>query len=391
MTEIVRKIVHVDMDAFYAAVEQRDRPELRGRPVVVGGPPDSRAVVCTASYEARRFGVRSAMPCSRAHRLCPQAIFVAPRFSAYSEASRALHAILRDYTDAIEPLSLDEAFLDVTENKIGSPLAVPIAREIRRRVREELRLTVSAGVSYCKFLAKIASDLDKPDGLSVILPEKAQAFIDGLEVSRFFSVGPATRKRLESIGVRTGLDLRDAGPERLERLLGRHGLFLHGLSTGVDDRPVVAGRPRKSVGAEDTFQTDTTDILWMRRFLSTLAAKVADRMGDAGGRTVTLKVKYHDFRQVTRSRTLPAPISDGESLLRLAEELMAETQAGSVPVRLLGLQVSQFENADRRPMPWEQLELPLPDPEAEEDPAHSTGAPSAAAAFMPPSTFQTDS
>jgi DNA polymerase IV len=362
MTEIVRKIVHVDMDAFYAAVEQRDRPELRGRPVVVGGPPDSRAVVCTASYEARVFGVRSAMPCSQAHRLCPQAVFVAPRFSAYSEASRKLHSILHDYTDAIEPLSLDEAFLDVTENRIGSPLAVPIAKEIRRRVRDEMALTVSAGVSYCKFLAKIASDLRKPDGLSVILPEQARDFIDHLAVSKFFSVGPATQKRLESIGIRTGLEMRLAGPARLEKLLGRQGLFLHGLSTGVDHRPVVAGRSRKSVGAEDTFQTDTTDILWMRRFLSVLAAKVADRLGGNGGRTVTFKVKYHDFRQVTRSRTLATPVSDGETLLRLAEELMAETQAGSVPVRLLGLQVSQFESPDQGPIPWEQLELPLPDP-----------------------------
>ena len=360
-TDSVRKIVHVDMDAFYSAVEQRDRPELRGLPVVVGGPPDSRAVVCTASYEARRYGVHSAMPCSQAHRLCPQAIFVAPRFSAYSEASRTFHDILRDYTDAIEPLSLDEAFLDVTENKRGAPLATPLAMEIRERVRTELHLTVSAGVSYCKFLAKIASDLRKPDGLSVIPPEKAPAFIDGLAVSKFFSVGPATRKRLEGIGVRTGLDLRKAGLARLERLLGKQGAFLHGLSLGIDDRPVVAGRSRKSVGAEDTFRTDTTDILWMRRFLSTLAAKVADRLGGTGGRTVTLKVKYHDFRQVTRSRTLPAPVSEGEELLRLAEELMSETQAGSVPVRLLGLQVSQFEAADRSPTPWEQLELPLPD------------------------------
>ena len=391
MTEIVRKIVHVDMDAFYAAVEQRDRPELRGRPVVVGGPPDSRSVVCTASYEARAFGVHSAMPSSQAHRLCPQAVFVALRFSAYSEASRALHAILRDYTDVIEPLSLDEAFLDVTENKIGSPHATPIAVEIRRRVREELELTVSAGVSYCKFLAKIASDLRKPDGLSVILPEKAQEFIDGLAVSRFFSVGPATQKRLEAMGIRTGLDLRNAGSARMEKLLGRQGLFLHGLSTGIDPRPVVAGRSRKSVGAEDTFQTDTTDILWMRRFLSTLAAKVADRLGGKGGRTVTFKVKFHDFRQVTRSRTLPTPISDGESLLRLAEELMAETQAGSVPVRLLGLQVSQFDDLEQGPMAWEQLELPLPDAEVEDERrSQSSGAPSAAAAFMPPSTFHTE-
>ena len=375
MTDSVRKIVHVDMDAFYASVEQRDRPELRGRPVVVGGPPDSRAVVCTASYEARKFGVHSAMPCSQAHRLCPQAVFVAPRFPAYTEASRRLHGIFRDYTDRIEPLSLDEAFLDLTENKRGNPLAVPIAKEIRSRVREELGLTASTGVSYCKFLAKIASDLRKPDGLAVVTPQRAIPLIDSLPVSWFFSVGPATRARLESIGVRNGRELREAGVERLTKLLGKQGVFLHELSRGKDDRPVVASRPRRSVGAEDTFDRDTMDLLWMRRFLGVLSAKVMDRLGDACGRTVTLKVKFHDFHQVTRSRTLDHPIQDGELLLRVAEELMSETQAGAVPVRLLGLQVSGFPAGDGRSDPWEQLELPLPDPSAPFDAGSDAGSP----------------
>jgi DNA polymerase-4 len=361
VTESVRKIVHVDMDAFYAAVEQRDRPELRGRPVVVGGPPDSRAVVCTSSYEARKFGVRSAMPCSQAYRLCPQAVFVAPRFSAYSEESRKLHAIFRDYTDRIEPLSLDEAYLDLTENKPGSPHAVPLAKEIRLRVREELHLTASAGVSYCKFLAKVASDLRKPDGLTVVTPDRALPLIDSLSVSRFFSVGPATRARLESIGVRTGKDLREAGLDRLTRLLGRQGAFLHSLSQGRDDRPVVAGRARKSVGAEDTFDRDTMDLLWMRRFLATLSSKVMDRLGSLAGRTVTVKVKFHDFRQVTRSRTLEQPVADGDTLVRIAEELLAETDAGSVAVRLLGVQVAGFGGGEDDDGAWEQLELPLPD------------------------------
>lgn len=358
----IRKIIHLDMDAFYAAVEQRDHPHLRGRPVVVGGPPDSRSVVCTASYEARKFGIRSAMPCSRAHRLCPQAVFVQPRFEAYKEASRGLHRIFSDYTDAIEPLSLDEAFLDVTENTTHGGLATPVAREIRERIRQQLSLTGSAGVSYCKFLAKVASDLRKPDGLTVVSPDRAREVIDALPVGRFFSVGPVTEKRLLEAGWKTGKDLHQAGPQALERILGRQGLFLYGLSDGFDPRPVEARRETRSVGAEDTFQRDTTDIAWMRGFLATLAAKVADRLAQKNleGRTVTLKVKFHDFRQVTRSRTFDETIGNGESLLSVALDLLCETDAGRIPVRLLGIQVSHFEDApDPDRETWEQLELPL--------------------------------
>jgi len=352
------------MDAFYAAVEQRDHPEWRGKPVVVGGPPDSRSVVCTASYEARKFGVRSALPCSQAQRLCPQAIFVHPRFEAYKEASRHLHRIFSDYTDAIEPLSLDEAFLDVTDNTSSGGLATPIAREIRQRIRQELSLTGSAGVSYCKFLAKVASDMRKPDGLTVIPPEKALAIIDDLPVGRFFSVGPVTERRLLDAGWKTGRDLRLAGLDRLTTYMGRQGRFLHQLSCGIDERRVEARRESKSVGAEDTFQRDTTDIAWMRGFLATLADKVSDRLGHKSleGRTVTLKVKFHDFRQVTRSRTLDEPVSNGEAILANALDLLCETEAGTVPVRLLGIQVSQFGDHEtpNEPGQWEQLELPLP-------------------------------
>lgn len=366
MTETVRKIVHVDMDAFYAAVEQRDRPELRGRPVVVGGSPDSRAVVCTASYEARTFGVRSAMSCSQARRLCPQAVFVPPNFTAYKAESIRLRGIFHDYTDDIEPLSLDEAYLDVTENKPGIPRAVAIAKEIRERVRSEMSLTASAGVSYCKFLAKVASDLRKPDGLSVILPEKALEFIATLPVGRFHSVGPATEQKLAAIGIRTGLDLRMAPFDKLERFLGaRQAKFLQDLSLGIDPRPVVSSRERKSVGAEDTFQTDTRDLGWMRQFLGVLAGKVASRLNGVGGRTLTLKVKYHDFRQITRSRSFAQPVFDGESILLGAESLLEETEAGSIPVRLLGLQISHFDDRDTLPTAWEQLELPLPDLDSE--------------------------
>lgn len=350
------------MDAFYAAVEQRDDPRLRGMPVVVGGPPQSRGVVCTASYEARRFGIRSAMPCSQAARLCPEAVFVAPRFEAYKEVSAHLHGIFHDYTDAIEPLSLDEAYLDVTANKKGIDLATPIAREIRQRIRSELHLTGSAGVSYCKFLAKIASDMRKPDGLTVIRPERAREVIDGLPVGRFFGVGPVTEKRLLAAGLRTGGDLHTCGEARLARLLGRTGAFLWRLSDGQDDRPVESDRERKSIGVEDTFDRDEADILVLRRFLRDLAGRVAERLGRAGlqGRTVTLKVKYADFRQVTRSRTFDEPLDDRDALERTAVELLSDTEAGSRAVRLLGIQASHFGADDRRDEGiWEQLVLPL--------------------------------
>ena len=300
MSQVLRKIVHLDMDAFYAAVEQRDDPTLRGRPVVVGGPPNSRGVVCTASYEARKFGVRSAMPCSQAARLCPQAVFVAPRFDAYKDVSRSLHAIFSDYTDRIEPLSLDEAYLDVTENKRAWEHATPIAQEIRTRIRSELHLTGSAGVSYCKFLAKVASDLRKPDGLTVIRPEQARAVIDGLPVGSFFGVGPVTEKRLREVGIATGADLHAFGEEGLSRVLGRMGAFLWRLSDGRDDREVEPDRERKSVGAEDTFARDETSFRVLQDFLHGLALKVSERLVRAGlqGRTITVKVKFGDFHQV---------------------------------------------------------------------------------------------
>jgi len=350
------------MDAFYAAVEQRDHPELRGRPVVVGGPPNSRGVVCTASYEARTFGIRSAMPCSQAFRQCPEAIFVAPRFEAYKEVSSHLHGIFHDFTDRIEPLSLDEAFLDVTENKRGWEHATPIAEEIRARIRDELHLTGSAGVSYCKFLAKIASDARKPDGLTIVRPERARAVIDALPVGRFHGVGPVTERRLKDACLMTGFDIHRFGEANMARLLGRTGAFLWRLSDGQDDRPVESDRERKSVGAEDTFDRDEADVLVLRRFLRDLAGRVAERLGRAGlqGRTITLKVKFGDFRQVTRSRTLEDAIDDRETLERMAVDLLSDTDVGTRPVRLLGIQVSHFGgDSGRDDGIWEQLELPF--------------------------------
>jgi len=349
------------MDAFYAAVEQRDRSELRGRPIVVGGPPNSRSVVCTASYEARKFGVHSAMPCSQAARLCPEAIFVQPRFDAYKEASAHLHGLFHEFTDLIEPLSLDEAFLDVTENKAGIEYATPIAQHLRERIRSELHLTGSAGVSYCKFLAKIGSDMRKPDGLTILRPERARAVIDSLPVGRFHGVGPVTERRLLDAGIRTGRDLHRAGPERMGFLLGRSGSFLWMLSDGVDDRPVESERERKSIGAEDTFDRDVADILVLRGFLRELSGRVSERLGRAGmqGRTITLKVKFADFRQVTRSRTLDEAIDDAATLERVAAELLADTGVGLLPVRLLGIQTSHFGGTEEDDGFWEQLELPL--------------------------------
>lgn len=359
---MLRKIVHLDMDAFYAAVEQRDRPELRGLPLVVGGPPNSRGVVCTASYEARKFGIRSAMPCSQAYRLCPEAVFVPPRFEAYKEVSAHLHGLFREFTDQIEPLSLDEAYLDVTENKRGWEHATPIAEEIRARIRSELSLTGSAGVSYCKFLAKIASDEKKPDGLTVVRPERARALIDRLPVGRFHGVGPVTERRLHEHALRTGADIHRFGEVNMGRVLGRMGAFLWRLSDGRDDRPVESERERKSVGVEDTFDKDEADVLVLRRFLRDLAGRVAERLGRTGlqGRTITVKVKFSDFRQVTRSRTLDEPIDDRETLERVGIDLLGDTDAGAKSVRLLGIQVSHFGGDDDRDDGiWEQLELPL--------------------------------
>jgi len=346
------------MDAFYAAVEERDDPSLRGIPLVVGGPPDSRAVVCTASYAARKFGIRSAMPCSQARRLCPQAVFVTPRFPAYVEVSRQLRAIFHDYTELVEPLSLDEAYLEIQDNRRGLPSVTAIAQEIRGRIRRELGLTASAGVSFNKFLAKCASDCDKPDGLTVIRPEQAPAFLARLPIGTFFGVGKATQARFEALGIRTGGDLLEWPEPLLARHFGaRSARHFWRLARGIDDRAVQPFRERHSLGSEDTFARDTTDLAWMREFLAGLCAKVAAEAQEKRfeGRTAVLKVKYGDFRQVTRSRTLPAPVLDAEGLAQAILPLLELTEAGRTPVRLLGVTLAQG-GARREGI---QLELPL--------------------------------
>jgi len=339
----VRIILHLDLDAFYASVEALDRPELRGKPVIVGGD-ERRGVVAAASYEARRSGVHSAMPTATAMRLCPTGIFLPVRMSRYSEVSDTVFAIYRRFSPLVEPLSIDEAFLDATgcESLFGS--GEEVARKIRAAVREETGLIVSAGVAPNKFLAKIASDLGKPDGLTVVPPGGEQEFLDPLPVGKLWGVGKVTGETLLRRGIRTIGDLRRASRETLVRTFGAHGEHLHELARGIDDRPVETERDAKSVGHEDTYDHDLRDRGAMRRELLSLSDRVSSRLRRAGikGKTVTLKVKYHDFVQVTRAVTLSDPTDDGGTIFRCALDLLLDTEAGSRPVRLLGISVSKL-------------------------------------------------
>src|SRR5437868_6314156 len=305
-----RKIIHIDMDAFYASVEQRDNPELRGKPVAVGGSRE-RGVVAAASYEARKFGVHSAMPSIAAKRKCPDLIFVKPRFDAYKAISLQIREILAEYTPMIEPLSLDEAYLDVTENLKGIALATQLAEAIRAKIKAETGLTASAGVSYNKFLAKLASDHRKPDGLFVITPRMGAKFVEGLPVGKFHGIGPATTARMNGHGIHTGADLREQTLDFLQQHFGKAGAFYYWISRGVDERPVRADRIRKSVGAENTFTIDLFALGEARDALQPVIAKVWHHCEATGtrGRTVTLKVKYADFQQITRSVTCHAQIA----------------------------------------------------------------------------------
>ena len=338
-----RKIIHIDMDAFYASVEQRDRPELRGLPVAVGSG-ELRGVVCAASYAARRYGVRSAMSCIRARELCPSIVFVPGRMEVYKEISLQIRSIFHDYTDVVEPLSLDEAFLDVTHNKREIPLAVDIARQIKRRIREELSLVASAGVSYNKFLAKVASDYRKPDGLCTIHPHRAQWFIDRLPVENFWGVGKVTARRMRSLGLRTGRDLRDCTRDFLVHNFGKQGNVYYDFSRGVDLRPVQPARIRKSVGCEHTLERDITShasiIIELYHAVTDLEGRI-DRSGFRGS-TLTLKIKFADFSQRTRSMTVHQAIVTKDDILPLAKKLLAQAQEDidGRAVRLIGLSVS---------------------------------------------------
>ena len=345
MVPIQRKIIHIDMDAFYASVEQRDFPELRGKPLVVGGSPEGRGgVVATASYEARKFGIHSAMPSKTALKLCPDVIFVYPRFEVYKAVSRKLHEIFHRYTDIIEPLSLDEAYLDVTKDKRGIGFAIDIAREIKKAVRDELQLTASAGVSISKFVAKIASDLEKPDGLTFIGPSKIEAFMEGLKVEKFYGVGKVTAAKMKSMGIFTGADLKTYEEIELVRLFGKVGRFYYQIVRGIDNRPVQPYRETKSVSVEDTYQEDLTSKADMLRELITLASRLISRLEkhELKGRTLTLKFKFHDFTLITRSKSVVGFIEDERALVQLARQILDKTDLTDKKVRLLGIGVSNF-------------------------------------------------
>jgi DNA polymerase-4 len=349
------------MDAFYASVEQRDDAFLRGRPVVVGGDPRQRGVVAAASYEARRFGVRSAMPMARAVRLCPDLIIVPPDFARYRAVSIQVFAIFRSVTPLVEPLSLDEAYLDVTENAWGEILGATVARRIKDRVREETHLTASAGVAPNKFLAKIASGWKKPDGLTVIAPEKVGAFLQQLSVDALWGVGPVTARKLREKGIEKLVHVRAADLQVLQEAVGSQAAALRQLAFGIDNRPVVPDRPSKSRGTENTFATDLVDIARIREEVAAMAREDAGWLARHAlfARTVTLKVRYSDFTTITRSLTGP-PARDAERIVGDALALLARTEAGTRPVRLLGVSVHNLTDAEAPPLEPDTAKPRLP-------------------------------
>lgn len=340
----IRKIIHVDMDAFYASVEQRDDPELRGKPVAVGGG-ERRGVVAAASYEAREFGVRSAMSGVAARRACPRLIFVKPRFDVYKEVSRQIRQIFHEYTDLVEPLSLDEAYLDVTENKKGIPSGTLVAEQIRAKILEQTGLTASAGVSMNKFLAKVASDVNKPNGLTVIRPDQAEEFIDQLPIGKFYGIGRVTAGKMKSLGIHSGKDLKTWSRDALIERFGKAGALYHSIAWNIYDSQVNPHRVRKSLGAERTFSYDLASVDEMMKKVIEIAEEVERRMrkSQVKGRTLTLKVKFSDFQQITRSKTVANVLMTAEDILLPGEELLRGVDISGRKVRLLGLTVSGFD------------------------------------------------
>jgi len=356
----IRKIIHVDMDAFYASVEQRDNPQLRNKPVAVGGS-SRRGVVAAASYEARKFGVYSAMPSVTAIRKCPDLIFVKAHFDVYKEVSRQIREIFKSYTDLVEPLSLDEAYLDVTENKFNNPSATIIAREIKSKIKKETRLNASAGVSFNKFLAKIASDFDKPDGLTVVTPEQADEFIDRLPIKKFYGIGKVTASRMIAMNIKTGADLRKLSKDELKSKFGKAGGFYYHIVRGEDTREVKTHRRRKSLGAERTFEDDLIDEDFMYLELKKIAGITWKRLqkAETTGKTVTLKIKYFNFVQTTRSTTLPVCVESEEMLLDIVKNLLYTPEYPPNPVRLLGVTLSNLADDTDEPTDDRQLDLGL--------------------------------
>jgi DNA polymerase-4 len=355
----LRKIIHVDMDAFFASVEQRDNPQLAGKPVAVGGS-SGRGVVAAASYEARKFGVRSAMPSLTAKRLCPDLIFCKGRFDAYREVSGQIRAIFRAFTPHVEPLSLDEAYLDVTEDLLGIGSATRIAELIRQRIKAETRLTASAGVSYNKFLAKLASDQNKPDGICVIRPGQGAAFVQGLPVRRFHGIGPRGAEKMARLGIETGADLAAKDIAWLRQHFGSFADYLFRAARGIDLRPVRANRIRKSLGSERTFFEDLSSGPALREALDNIVDIVWEQIAERElrGRTITLKMKYNDFQLCTRARSLPQPVADKAEFARVARALLEDQLPLPLPIRLMGLTLSSLEGEkDDRPRDDAQLSL----------------------------------
>lgn len=346
MEQVIRKIIHVDMDAFYASVEQRDNPSLQGRPVAVGGSRE-RGVVAAASYEARKFGVRSAMPSITAARLCNHLIFVPPRFEVYKDISSQIREVFREYTDLIEPLALDEAYLDVTENKVQLEFAMDIAREIKAKIKDRTGLVASAGISYNKFLAKIASDYNKPDGFYVITPKMAESFIEKLPIEKFFGVGKVTAKKMHDKGIKNGYDLKQKSRSQLRRWFGKAGAYYYNIARGIDNRIVNPDRIRKSLGAENTFSMDivTKDaVIQKLDGILEVLLKRAEKANTAA-KTLTLKVKYADFKQITRSKTEEEAIPLN-ALRRVIYELVEQVPDIERGIRLLGLSLSNFQDEE---------------------------------------------
>tara|TARA_B110000003_G_scaffold2694_1_gene2905 strand:+ start:44611 stop:45693 length:1083 start_codon:yes stop_codon:yes gene_type:complete len=351
-----RKIIHVDMDAFYASVEQLDNPDLKGKPLAVGGS-GSRGVVAAASYEARKYGIKSAMSGVLARKKCPQLIFVKPRFSRYKEISSKIRRIFNDYTDLVEPLSLDEAYLDVTENKKGNPSASLIAQEIRDRIFNELNLRASAGISINKFIAKVASDINKPNGQKTINPEEVILFLEELSVNKFYGVGKVTAAKMNNLGIFKGLDLKNKSLEELTKLFGKSGKFYYNIVRGVHNSPVKPNRVRKSIAAERTFSKNISSEVYMLERLDKIAEELEKRMmkSETKGKTITLKIKYSDFTQQTRSKTVQSFLQTKEEIILIVKELVYQEKFKN-SVRLLGISFSNLDTEKKDPV-WVQLKL----------------------------------
>lgn len=347
MNEQYRKIIHVDMDAFYASVEQMDNPELKGKPLAVGGS-EVRGVVSAASYEARKFGVRSAISGIQAKKLCPDLIFVRPRFDRYKEISKKIRKIFHDYTDLVEPLSLDEAYLDVTENKKGIPSATLIAQEIRKRIFEEVGLTASAGISVNKFVAKIASDYNKPNGQKTVNPDEVEPFLEKLDIKKFYGVGKVTAEKMYQLGIFTGYELKQKPLEYLEKHFGNSGFHYYQICRGIHNSAVKPNRKIKSVGAERTFEENLSSEIFMEERLQSIAKELEKRLQKSkiSGKTITLKIKYSDFTLQTRSKTLPYFVGDKNIILDVAKDLLYQERLRN-SVRLLGISIHNLNNEEK--------------------------------------------